>query len=204
MSESKNLIQLVTEFSSEYMKKYKDPSHDFAHVLRVKNMAMKLASIDNITDKDRLQTIAIAALLHDVADHKLAEKDENRDEIITDLLKDHLDMKQINTICNIVKNVSYTNEITIGRVEMKKIVTTYPDLVYVLDADRIDSIGALGVLRASSYGGFKNRPLQKSIDHFDEKLFKLGNYVKTDAAKAIMEERIQFMKMFKAQYESEL
>jgi uncharacterized protein len=185
------------------MKKYGDPCHDFAHVLRVKNMAMKLATMANIKNKYRLQTIEIAALLHDVADHKFAEKDENRDEIITDLLENHLDMKQIDTICNIVKNVSYTNEITIGEEEMEKIVGMYPDLVFVQDADRLDAVGAIGVLRASSYGGYKNRPLQKSIDHFDEKLFKLGYYVKTDAAKAIMEERIKFMKMFKVQYNHE-
>ena len=201
---SKNLIQLVTDFSSEYMKRYEDPSHDFAHVLRVKNMAIKLANMDNIKNKYRLQTIEIAALLHDVADHKFAEKDENRDEIITDLLKDHLDMKQIDTICNIVKNVSYTNEITIGKDEMEKLVGMYPDLVYVSDADKIDAIGSIGVLRASSYGGVKKRSLSQTIDHFKEKLFKLGDYVKTDAAKPIMKERIAFMWEFKNQYESEL
>lgn len=199
-----NLIQLVTDFSSEYMKKYNDPSHDFAHVLRVKNMALKLAKASNVTNKYRLEIIEIAALLHDVADHKFMEKDENRDKIITDLLKDHLDMKQIDTICNIVKNVSFTNEIKIGKEEMEKVVGSYPDLVFVQDSDRLDAIGSIGVLRCSSYGGANNRPLQKSIDHFEEKLFKLGDYVKTDAAKPIMKERIQFMYEFKRQYEREL
>ena len=203
MSESKNLIQLVTKFSSEYMKRYSDPSHDFAHVIRVKNMAMKLAAMNNVTDENRLQIIEIAAWLHDVADHKLAEKDENRDEIIKDLLSGYLDDQKIDTICNIVKNVSFTNEIKIGKNEMDKIVKQYPDLIFVQDADRIDAVG-VGSWIASSYGGFKNRLLQKSIDHFDEKLFKLGDYAKTDAAKSIMEERIEFMKKFKSQYELKL
>jgi uncharacterized protein len=198
------LIKVVEDFASEYMKKYCDPCHDFEHVLRVKNMALKLAYMENIVDETRLQNITIAALLHDVADHKIAAAGENRKEIITNLLDSYLDINEINTIYTIVKNVSYSNEIKIGELEMNKLIQEYPDLSIVQDADRIDAIGAIGVMRTSSYSGFRNKPLRSSIEHFDEKLLQLGKYMKTNSGREIANNRIEFMKQFVVQYQSEI
>jgi len=93
----------------------------------------------------------------------------------------------------------------------------------VQDADRLDAIGAIGIARAFSYGGFRNRPFyddsippmhfsssaeytksqSPTINHFYEKLLLLKDKLHTDAAKKIAEQRHDFMYAFLKQFDAE-
>ena len=57
--------------------------HDWWHTLRVYNTSMDIAEAEG--KGDRL-IIGLAALLHDVADHKFGYTDSDREAIITDIL----------------------------------------------------------------------------------------------------------------------
>lgn len=86
----------------------------------------------------------------------------------------------------------------------------------VQDADRLDAMGAIGIARAFTYGGNKNRLMydpdikpidfqsldevknlnNHTINHFYEKLLKLKNLINTDTAKQIAKERHRFMEIY--------
>lgn len=81
----------------------------------------------------------------------------------------------------------------------------------VSDADALDAVGAIGVIRtaqfASSYGIPIHDPTikpQKKFDgrsetmvnHFYEKLFRINENLYTDSAKKIADKRVGFMKKF--------
>jgi uncharacterized protein len=201
--DNNKIIEIVQDFVKQYMENYNDPCHDYNHALRVKKTALNLAVYDKV-DQNSLLIVALGALLHDIADHKMIKKGENRSKIIFNLLNPHIDIYTTYKVIKIVENVSYSNEMKIGPVIMNKILREVPELKYVQDADRIDAIGAIGVMRVSSYGGSHNRPIQTSMDHFDEKLLHVGKYMKTDIGRNIASSRIEFMKKFKEQYKMEI
>lgn len=194
----------VTKFVYEYMKKY-DPSHNFEHVNRVRNMALHIAKKENIVDTEKLFLIEIAALLHDVADHKYKEKHENRNTIIVNLLVNtDLSHDFIKAVIMIVENVSYSNELKIGPNKMKEILTNYPELAYVQDSDRLDSIGAHGIYRCIVYSITQNKPIESVMSHFDEKLLLIKELMKTNTGKNIAIERTKILEDYKQAYLNEL
>ena len=65
------LVQAVTAYVKEYMKRY-DASHSWDHVERVVAMAHHIYehSPHELKNKADLRTVHLAALVHDVGDHK--------------------------------------------------------------------------------------------------------------------------------------
>jgi len=91
-----------------------------------------------------------------------------------------------------------------------------PELKCVQDADRLDAIGAVGIARAFSYGGYKKRKIydpdqevqvysspdeyrnstSSTINHFYEKLLLLKNLMNTKTGKKLAKRRHKYMKQF--------
>lgn len=188
--------------------------HDWFHIQRVTNLAKKIGEKEG----GDLFRIEITALLHDVADYKLNNGDENKgiQKIINFLEKIEIDTSVIQLIISDIKNISFKGA-EVGQNPLTK------EGQIVQDADRIDAIGAIGIARAFAYGGNKNRmiydPEQKpemhtnfenykkstapTINHFYEKLLLLKDRMHTVAAKQIAEERHLFMKEFLKQFYKE-
>lgn len=188
--------------------------HDWNHILRVFNMARHIQK----TEGGDLEIIELAALLHDISDHKFngGKLDEGGEVAYLLLLDLGYDIEKAEKVKYIVDNVSYKGANTPS--EMNTI-----EGKIVQDADRIDAIGAIGVGRTFAYGGFKNQAMyipelkaklhdsfeeyasEKTctINHFHEKLLLLTDRLNTVTAKEIGKVRHQFMVDFLAQFYSE-
>lgn len=180
--------------------------HDWWHVWRVWNLAMHIAEKEGAD----MLTVELAALLHDMDDHKIAGADAknfpNARKVLSRL---DIDEKIVEEVIGIIKEVSFKG----ANVDT---TPTSMEVCIVQDADRLDAIGAIGVARAFAYGGSKNRPIynpnEKSVqhnsfeeykssegstlNHFYEKLLLLKDRLNTNTAKAIAVERHKYLEQF--------
>lgn len=185
--------------------------HDWAHIRRVWLGARALAQAEGA---DLLVT-ELAALLHDIADWKFHDGDEEAGPRAARvwLLRQGADEALINRVEEIIREVSFKGA---------GVATPVASLegACVQDADRLDAIGAIGVARAFAYGGHKGRalhdPLQPpvqhgtfaeyksnggpTINHFYEKLLHLQERLHTAAARRVAAGRHAFMEEFLAQF----
>jgi uncharacterized protein len=181
--------------------------HDWWHIHRVRNTALTLSK----QEKADVFVVELAALLHDIADHKFNDGDE---EIGSDtarkwLQKLSLDEPIINHICSIIRAVSFKGanvETPMQTIEGK----------IVQDADRLDALGAIGIARAFAYGGYKGRELHNptispekhgsseayktnagpTLNHFYEKLLLLKDHMNTETGKRLAKSRHDFMEAY--------
>ncbi|MFH0772806.1 MAG: HD domain-containing protein [bacterium] len=194
-------------------------SHDWWHIYRVWHMAKKLAKLEHAD----MFIVELAALLHDIADRKLNNGDEQAglQKVRTYLSTCVENATTIDAIVHIIETYSYTNHL-----KHKKGMDTLEGQV-VQDADRLDAIGAIGIARTFSYGGHARRPLydpaikprrnvttseytnapSPSLNHFHEKLLLLTDLMNTQTAKKIAKGRHiymeEFMKQFLMEWNSE-
>jgi len=206
MKSKVEILKIITEkvkhrFESE------GSGHDWWHIERVRLQSLKLAK----SESANVFIVELAALLHDVADHKLHGGDVEAGLL---LIKNWLSEAEcpsdvIHEVLEIVSKVSYKGaEVADEPMSLEGQI--------VQDADRLDAIGAIGIARAFAYGGHKGRllyhPEEKpelhtdfetyknstghTINHFYEKLFLLKDRMHTETAKEIALERHQFMLLF--------
>ncbi len=188
--------------------------HDWFHIERV----YKTAQTINATEKGDELVVSFAALLHDIADPKFHNGDEeigpNKAE--TFLKSIGVEPAVITHVKLIIQNMSFKNSFDQNGFTSK-------EMQIVQDADRLDAIGAIGIARAFTYGGFKNRvlydpaipPVQNhskesyknttapTINHFYEKLLLLKDMMNTETGKAIALERHHFMLSYLDQFYGE-
>lgn len=175
-----------------------EPGHDVDHARRVLTHAL---NIMGDTPCDRAVVMA-AAILHDVADHKFFDESRAISEVKQLLADNGFSCAQIDQVVEIITHLSFSKEI-------KGITTTLtPEFCIVQDADRLDALGAIGIARAFSYGGYRQRPFNaqtepSTIAHFHEKLLKLSAMMKTQAGRQLAEEREAFMRQFLKQFDHE-
>ncbi|MGB0883201.1 MAG: HD domain-containing protein [Flavobacteriales bacterium] len=209
-----NLIELTKTYLKSELKTA-ESGHDFQHACRVWKVAKHLA--DFYPEADRL-CIELAALLHDVADSKFHDGDEELGpkKAKSFLEKHKVEASKIVHIQKIIRYLSFKGGHNKGKFESL-------ELTIVQDADRLDAIGAIGVARTFNYGGFKNHELYNpdrppnlnktaaeykaggdtTINHFYEKLLLLKGLLNTKEAKRIAEKRHQFMEQFLDQFYEE-
>lgn len=189
--------------------------HDWFHTKRVYNIAKLIAKQENADTF----VVELAALLHDIADSKFHDGDENigPEMAATFLIKNNADSTVVTHVLNIIKHMSYKNSLE-GNQPFNSL-----EMQIVQDADRLDAIGAIGIARAFNYGGFKNRAMfdpaikpnlnmtkaeyksstAPTINHFYEKLLLLKDHMNTTTGKALAKERQRFMELFLAQFYAE-
>lgn len=205
----------IIESTETYIKEFfkNDHSgHDHWHSLRVAQIAKRLAEQERA---DEFIT-QMAALLHDVDDHKLSPETADTLQNARDHMeKKGLDKKMIERICGIIDEVSFKGEETEAASTLEG--------KCVQDADRLDAMGAIGIARLFAYGGVNQRRIYDpeiapripkdqseyvsggttSLNHFYEKLFLLKNYMNTDTGRAIAEDREEYMKEYLRRFKEE-
>ena len=184
-------IDAAKEFIGNVFKSNVD-GHDANHSIRVYQNAMYLAGYYPNCDT---MIIALAALLHDVDDHKLFAT-ENNANARHFLEMYHIEPEKREQICNAINTVSFS----MNRGKTPKSI----EGKIVQDADRLDAIGAIGIARTFAFGGRCDRPLEASLQHFHEKLLLLKNEMNTDEAKHIAESRHAFMEAFLKEIDIEM
>lgn len=165
--------------------------HDAAHSLRVYKNAMMIAENEQGANID---TVALAALLHDADDHKLFHT-ENNENARTFLEKNQVSKEMIEQICIAVNAVSFSQN------RGKRPDTLEGKIVQ--DADRLDAIGAIGIARTFAFGGEQGRSLQESVQHFYDKLLLLKDSMNTETGKLLAQKRHAFLETFLKELQEE-
>lgn len=202
------MTSTINSIESYIQDKFKNEGtgHDWFHINRVRRLALFIQKQEG-GNKD---IIEVAALLHDISDHKFNGGDFNKGghEATSLLEKLHLDKDFIESVKNIVDAVSFK-----GNGVADNMSTIEGQIVQ--DADRLDAIGAIGIARTFAYGGSVDQPIydpntkptthtskeayQKrthTINHFYEKLLILEERMHTSTAKSIAKERTQLMRNY--------
>ena len=195
----KEIIEMIKE-DIKVLYKNESSGHDYDHSIRVLNNSLLINKKENCDEF----IISLASLLHDVDDPKVF-KTENYQNARTILGKYNIEMDIINSVIDVISTISFKgdNSNRPNTIEGK----------VVQDADRLDAIGAIGIARAFTYGGYHQRkmydpeilPRDKmsieeyrssngtTINHFYEKLLKLENTMNTESAKEIAKVRTEFL-----------
>jgi len=190
--------------------------HDFWHALRVCNMALRLGRAEGLNEAE-LETVEIAALLHDVEDEKFSgSPSAGPDAAQAFLLSQGRDRIFAEAVADIIARISFHG----GGVEDSPLSLAGQ---CVRDADRLDAMGAIGIARAFAYGGHAGRPIHdpniapmlakskdayranggSTISHFYEKLLLLRDRMSTASGRALAQERHQVMANFLAHFGAE-
>jgi len=178
--------------------------HDWWHIYRVWQSSITIAK----TEKSDLFIVELGALLHDIADAKFNGGDETVGPLIARDFLESLEVEGsvVEHVIRIIENISF-------RKEFDNPGFISPELNVIQDADRLDAIGAIGIARAFSYGGFKKRAMydpdikpilnmskekykksiSPTINHFYEKLLLLKDLMKTETGKRMAEKRHAYM-----------
>ncbi|MNK59514.1 putative hydrolase [compost metagenome] len=184
-----------------------EAGHDWFHIERVFETAKTINQQENGNEL----VVAFAALLHDIADPKFNHGDEELGPNIAASFLESIavDPEIISHVKLIIQNMSFKNSFDAGGFTSK-------EMQIVQDADRLDAIGAIGIARAFTYGGFKNRVLYDpaippeehlskesyknttapTINHFYEKLLLLKDLMNTETGKVMATERHNFMLLY--------
>lgn len=188
-----------------------EAGHDWFHIERVLKNSLMIAE----EEKADLFVINLGALLHDIADYKFHDGDENiGPEKAQKFLESQLvDIDIIEHVVEIIKNISFRG----GNLKMDFFSA---ELAIIQDADRLDALGAIGIARTFNYGGYKGRLLYDpevkpnlkqtkeeyknstapTINHFYEKLLLLKDRMNTEKGRLMAEERHVFMQQFLEQF----
>jgi uncharacterized protein len=200
------LVRRAEAFARERM--HGDGSgHDWWHVHRVRRTALRLAA-DERADP---VVVELAALLHDVWDHKLHGGDSTvaPREVRRWLVEAGAEAVTADHVAEIVRDLSFKGA------GVPTPMRTVEGAV-VQDADRLDALGAVGIGRAFAFGGSRGRSMHdpdaapahhasfeaysaaegSTLNHFPEKLLLLRDRMNTAAGRRVAEGRHRFMQEF--------
>ncbi|MFN8300541.1 MAG: HD domain-containing protein [Chitinophagales bacterium] len=208
--EQQELIARTVAYVQQELQ-HAEGGHDWFHIERVWRTAKTLSEGEPVNR----QVVELGALLHDIADSKFHNGDEEIGprKAQTFLEAQGVDNQTVDAVINIIKNIGFKGS-------KEKRVNLSPELALVQDADRLDAIGAIGIARAFNFGGFKGRELYNpsippnlnmskeeykkstapTINHFYEKLLLLKDLMNTEPGKRMAEHRHQFMEQYLDQF----
>jgi uncharacterized protein len=191
-----------------------EAGHDWFHIERVYQTALNI----NAVEQGDPLVVMLAALLHDIADSKFNNGDEEIGPEMAGNFMAAINLPEhvIIHVQQIIRNLSY-------KASLGTVLFHSRELDIVQDADRLDAIGAIGIARAFTYGGYKNRVMYDpaiasdlnmdkeayknsaapTINHFYEKLLRLKDLMKTAKGKELAEQRHQFMLSYLEQFYAE-
>jgi uncharacterized protein len=196
-----------------------DPAHDFDHVLRVLELAERIGRAEG-ADMDVLRA---AVLLHDIGRREEIDSGVCHAQIGAEKARRILSdwpHEKVEAIAHAISTHRFRNENPPRTLEAK----------VLYDADKLDCIGAIGVVRAYVVGGMTGQRLWAEVDsdylrgresnktlsrkdippdhtpvhEFAFKLSRIREVLFTPTAREIAEERHRFMAEFFARLDAEV
>lgn len=203
----RTLVVKTKTFVAEYMSKF-DPSHDYTHILRVLNLAKRIRVREQLRNPSvcyDTKIITLASLLHDVGDHKYLKAGENATDAVESFLLQIGAMPELaRKVQRVVTHVSYSAEMKDPAL-VHRVLEELPELGIVQDADRLDATGAIGIGRCFVFAGTKRAEdgMDGALKHFEEKLERLPQHMKTETGKELARARTKKLELFRAWWEEE-
>ncbi|MEO9594156.1 HD domain-containing protein [Rhodopirellula bahusiensis] len=205
MNTPETILRRVSNIVNQRMSD-QQAGHGTDHVRRVHRTACE---IQTQVGGDRL-IVELAALLHDIGDAKFHDGIERSAEFSREILGDlGVEQPTIDHIAHIVDNLSFRKHETAEELSTEGKI--------VQDADRLDALGAIGIVRTIEYGATVGQPFhiagndpsvldgpKTGAGHFYQKLFRLREMLHTEPACQIAKDRERFMKTFLDQFLSEM
>ena len=200
------VIQKTIDFVKEVLSNA-EGGHNWWHIYRVWKLSKHIAQTEEVD----IFVVELGALLHDIADSKFYDGDEEIGPRKAREFLSSLSVKEdvIIHVENIISNISFK-----GGKHTQKFKSSELDVIQ--DADRLDAIGAIGIARTFNYGGHKGREIYNpeikpnlnmtkeeyknsnapTLNHFYEKLLLLKDRMNTKTGKSMAEYRHKFMEQF--------
>lgn len=177
----------------------RDLSHGWDHVERVATRAVAMVPPEHAGNQSMLDDLMAVAWLHDIEDHKYNDANLN-DGALGELCRDHKVVHDLKRVRSIIRWISWSYqrefEQEYGREGTRKLMSDDLDADALLvrdlvsDADKLDAIGQVGWDRCLVYSSYA---MQKKgvfgdlhagvVQHCDDKLLQLHEYMISDAAK---------------------
>ena len=201
--EHQTLLNLVRR-SVEMHLNAQQAGHGLDHTLRV----LHWSRVIHDTAGGDLLVVELAALLHDVGDAKFHQGQELGGKLSTEILTElGVVAEVIERVVNVVDNLSFRKGVPATELSLEGQI--------VQDADRLDALGAIGIVRTIEFGCFKGqafhtpedpRPIEQhasGIGHFFQKLFHLRSLLNTETARQLAKQRERIMYSFVEQFLAE-
>jgi uncharacterized protein len=194
-----------------------DLAHGWEHVERVYRLSLMIAD----REKANRTVVGLAALLHDLGrsvpdqeNHHQAHHADLSVSLARELLTTyHVPEDKQQAILHAIIAHSFSRGIEPQTIEAK----------IVRDADRLDGLGAIGILRWAVTGAVRRTSETRSyhptdpfgsqhdlhdqrymLDHFYSKLLKLSSTMLTETGRELAEQRTDFMRRYLEQLQQEL
>ncbi|OTP11939.1 hypothetical protein A5844_000154 [Enterococcus sp. 10A9_DIV0425] len=199
-------LKKIASYSEQQLKN-DQTGHGADHTNRVVKLAQQILGTE--PQADPFITL-VAAYLHDIIDDKVvSDIDRAKAQLRDYLVEINLTKEQIESVFFIIENISFSKSFSSSKHEL-----TLEGKI-VQDADRLDAIGAIGILRTAYFGGGHGHPIfdptllptsytdketyrkgSTVINHFYEKLLLLADQMNTVFAKKEAKRRERFMTEF--------
>lgn len=196
-------IAKVIEYASDCLKGNVN-AHGIDHSLRVYRNIIKLLPYHPTADSE---LCCIAGLIHDLVDDKVAPDVSIAKKELTDFLT------TLSYSDDFIKQVFFIIENMSFRKGQPDIFNDNIEGQIVQDADRLEAVGAIAIIRTAMYGAVSGNATiyvegdvsnETMIGHFHAKLYKLADLMNTTQAHALAKARIEFMKKFETQLIDEI
>jgi len=162
----------------------KDDIHGFKHVERVYDMCINIGEKLNAN----IDVLKVSVLLHDIGriDEKSDKLMRNHAEISAEKALEFLTAQNFNisnidlhNIIHCIKSHSFSNNINPETLEAK----------ILADADKLDSLGVIGLYRTIGFTVKNNGSLNDVINHIEQKILKLKDKLFLDISRKIAKTR---------------
>jgi uncharacterized protein len=210
--ESQVLSKIYEEIQRRYVG-FDDPAHGWEHIKRVFRLAFYIAERESASSF----IVGMAALMHDIG-HLSADKTQHHADLSMSIASELLRAYSVpadtqEAILHAIAAHSFSLGIKPRTLEAK----------VVRDADRLDSLGAIGILRWAITGALRRTSETQTyhpddpfaewhtlddrrymLDHFFTKLLKLDSTMSTQTGSVLAQQRMAFMRAYLDEFSREL